>query len=124
MWPFSKKFPKMNEYEQQMYDIISAMVARKDCVIEVNPEYMSYMLSLEEEQYFLLIDSVGVQISNHEFHIVRSYSERILDEFKTVIRTETIKRRTAKEQELFRNEIDLLRSINQKLNDRAQLELT
>jgi hypothetical protein len=120
MW-FSKteKMPKMTEQEEKMFNVISNLVTQPDCIIEVNPEDMSYMLCLEKEQYYLLVDSCGVQFSNHGFIVIRNYSANILDAYKNLVRNETINRRNFKRNEIFKNESNLLDKINVKLNNRV-----
>jgi hypothetical protein len=120
MW-FSKteKMPKMTEQEEKMFNVISNLVTQPDCIIEVNPEDMSYMLCLEKEQYYLLVDGCGVQFSNHGFIVIRNYPGNILDAYKNLVRDETINRRNFKRNEIFKNESNLLDKINVKLNNRV-----
>jgi hypothetical protein len=80
---------------------------------------MDYMLCLEKEQYFLLIDSNGVQFSNHGFVIIERYSDVILSAFKHVVKKETIRRRNARRDEIFKNKCNLLDNINEKLTKRT-----
>ena len=116
MWfKSSDKLPKMNEDETKMYTVINNLVTQPDCIIEVNPENMDYMLCLEKEQYFLLIDSCGVQFSNHGFVIIERYSQTVLDCFKSLVRNETIRRRNNRRDEIFKNKCNLLDNINDKL---------
>lgn len=110
-----KKKPTMIERESDMFDVIQNLVAQPDSVIEINPEDMTYMVSLEKEQYYLYIDGTGVQFSNHGFIIIRSYSSNVLDSYIEIVRNETINRRNTKRNEIFKNECNLLKSINSKL---------
>jgi hypothetical protein len=80
---------------------------------------MDYMLCLEKEQYFMLIDGNGVQFSNHGFVVIERYSETILDAYKKVVKTETIRRRIARRNEIFKNKCNLLDAINDKLIKRT-----
>ncbi len=115
----SDKLPKMTEDETKMYNVITNLIIQPDCIIEVNPENMDYMLCLEKEQYFLLIDGNGVQFSNHGFVVIERYSDVILTAYKKVVKTETIRRRTARRNEIFKNKCNLLDSINDKLIKRT-----
>lgn len=121
-WNRTNKKPKMTELEEKMYDVVETMLSAPDCIIEVNPDDMSYMLSLEKEQYYMSIDGQGVQFSNHGFIVIRSYTEKVLDYFKHTIKEETIRRRTARKNEIFKNEGNLLVSINEKLKKRVPVE--
>ena len=113
------KLPKMTEDETKMYNVITNLIIQPDCIIEVNPENMDYMLCLEKEQYFLLIDSNGVQFSNHGFVVIERYSQNILDAYKHVVKTETVRRRNGRRNEIFKNKCNLLDAINDKLVKRT-----
>ena len=119
----SDKLPKMTEDETEMFNVITNLVTQPDCIIEVNPDNMDYMLCLEKEQYFLLIDSVGVQFSNHGFVVIERYAQNILDCYKHVVKTETVRRRTNRRNEIFKNKINLLTGINEKLVNRSPVIL-
>jgi hypothetical protein len=115
----SDKLPKMTEDETKMYNVITNLLIQPDCIIEVNPDNMDYMLCLEKEQYFMLIDGNGVQFSNHGFVVIERYSDVILTTYKKVVKTETIRRRIARRNEIFKNKCNLLDSINDKLVKRT-----
>jgi hypothetical protein len=115
----SDKLPKMTEDETKMYNVITNLLIQPDCIIEVNPDNMDYMLCLEKEQYFMLIDGNGVHFSNHGFVVIERYSDVILTAYKKVVKTETIRRRTARSNEIFKNKCNLLDSINDKLIKRT-----
>jgi hypothetical protein len=115
----SDKLPKMTEDETKMYNVITNLLIQPDCIIEVNPDNMDYMLCLEKEQYFMLIDGNGVQFSNHGFVVIERYSDVILTAYKKVVKTETIRRRIARRNEIFKNKCNLLDSINDKLVKRT-----
>ena len=119
MWFRNDKLPKMTEDETKMYNVITNLVTQPDCIIEVNPDNMNYMLCLEKEQYFLLIDSCGVQFSNHGFVVIQSYTQTVLDSYKTLVKTETVRRRNNRQNEIFKNKCNLLDAINDKLIKRT-----
>ena len=79
---------------------------------------MNYMVCLEKEQYYLLIDSCGVQFSNHGFIVIKNYSANVLDAYKSVVKTETTRRRNERQSEIFKNESNLLDTINVNLTNR------
>lgn len=120
----SDKLPKMTEDETEMFNVITNLVTQPDCIIEVNPDNMDYMLCLEKEQYFLLIDSIGVQFSNHGFLVIERYTDKVLDCYKHVVKTETVRRRTARRDEIFKNKLNLLSSINEKLTKRTPVVIS
>ena len=116
------KRPKMTELEEKMFSVVETMVKAPDCIIEIDPDDMSYMLSLEKEQYYMLLDSNGVQFSNHGFIVIKSYSSKVLDYFKHAVKKETMHRRKLRKNEIFKNEGNLLVSINEKLTKRIPVE--
>jgi hypothetical protein len=105
-----------------MFAVVETMVKAPDCIIEIDPDDMSYMLSLEKEQYYMLLDSNGVQFSNHGFIIIKSYSSKVLDYFKHTVKKETMRRRKLRKNEIFKNEGNLLVSISEKLTKRIPVE--
>jgi hypothetical protein len=120
----SDKLPKMTEDQTKMYNVITNLVTQPDCIIEINPDNMNYLLCLEKEQYFLLIDSCGVQFSNHGFIVIQSYAQNILDTYKSLVKTETIRRRNSRQNEIFKNKCNLLDTINEKLVKRTPVTIT
>jgi hypothetical protein len=116
------KRPKMAELEEKMFSVVETMVKAPDCIIEIDPDDMSYMLSLEKEQYYMLLDSNGVQFSNHGFIVIKSYSSKVLDYFKHTVKKETMRRRKLRKSEIFKNEGNLLVSIADKLTKRIPVE--
>jgi hypothetical protein len=116
------KRPTMTDLEDKMFSVVESMLKSPDCIIEINPDDMSYMLSLEKEQYYLLLDGQGVQFSNHGFIVIKSYSSKVLDYFKHTVKKETIRRRNLRKSEIFKNEGNLLVTINDKLKKRIPVE--
>lgn len=110
---FGKK--KLTEQEQLYVDVIQKMVTRQDCIIEIKPDDMSYLISLESESYYISIDSVGIQISNHAFLILRRFEDYVLNEVKEVVKVEATKRREKKKADIFENENNLLIKIKDSL---------
>ena len=110
---FGKK--KLTEQEQLYLDIVQKMVDRQDSLIEINPDSMDYLVSLEKEQYFLFVDSIGIQLSNHGFILPRRFEDYVVSKAKDIIKTEATKRREAKKQAIFANENNLLIKIKDSL---------
>lgn len=112
-----KKELVLTQQEEGIVDVVKSMTLRKDCLIEINPETMDYLLSIEDVQYFLLIDSEGVQISNHNFFITRRLRSVVVDKIKGIAKTETSARRQVKIDSIFNNELELLTKINKVIED-------
>lgn len=106
---------KLEEQEELYLSVIKKMISRPDTLIEINPDSMDYLLSLEKESYFISVDSIGIQISNHAFLILRRFEENVLNEAKGIIKEEAAKRRETKKKEIFDNEVTLLNKIKDSL---------
>lgn len=110
---FGKK--KLTEKEQLYIEIIQKMIQREDSIIEINPDCMSYLISLEAEKYYINIDSEGIKISNHDFLILRRFEANVLDAAKEIVKIEATLRREKKIQSIFDNEDNLLIKIKNSL---------
>lgn len=106
---------KLSQQEELYIGVIKKMISRPDTLIEINPDSMDYLLSLESEAYFISVDSVGIQISNHAFLILRQFEENVINQAKALIKEEAAKRREAKKKEIFENEVTLLNKIKDSL---------
>lgn len=112
-----KKELVLTKQEESILDIVKSMISKKECLIEINPENMDYLLSLEEIQHYLLIDFEGVQISNHNFFITRRLRNNFLDKIKSIVKAETSARRQLKTDSIFNNELELLTKINKTIKN-------
>lgn len=102
---------KLTEEDIKLQNVIKTLLGNKDTLIEVNPSNMSYMLSHEGKQYYVLVDSVGVQISNHNFAKDIRLEHNKIDAIKELISEEASKRRNIKQALIFKNNNDLLDTI-------------
>lgn len=107
---------KFTEEDIKIQDMVRAFVAKPNTLIEINPEDMSYILSYEPKSYYMLIDSVGVQITNHTFDKDIRLESYKLDVIKSIIKEEATKRREAKKALIFKNRSELLDKITTNLN--------
>jgi hypothetical protein len=113
---FKKKLV-LTQQEESIVNVVKSMTLRKDCLIEINPETMDYLLSIEDLQYFLLVDCEGVQISNHNFFITRRLRSDVVDTIKSIVKSETSVRRQLKIDSIFNNELELLTEINKAIDN-------
>jgi hypothetical protein len=107
----------LTEQEDSILGLVKNMVSKEECLIEVDPETMDYLLSMDKLQYYLLIDSEGVQISNHDFFISRRLRGNVVNLIKDVVKTETSKRRQTRINSIFSNELELLTKINKAIDN-------
>lgn len=92
----------------KVQDIIKSFLDNKETVIDINPEDMSYQLSYEAKGYYILIDGIGVQISNHKFKSDIRLEDGKLQIFKKMAYEEAVKRRKETRDLIFKNNSDLL----------------
>jgi hypothetical protein len=108
---FFEKQVVLTEEEQQLFDMISAMVSNPQCNIDVDPNTMQYLLDIESLQYFVIIDSVGVEFSNHNFCVARRLSSKGLDAIKKLVADESSRRWVLKRDTISKNQKDLIEKI-------------
>ena len=102
---------KFTDSDNKIKEIVETFLANKETVIDINPEDMSYLISYEKFNYYLLIDSVGVQISNHKFAKDMRLEDAVINVLKDLAYKETVIRRTEKRKLNFKNNSDLLDTI-------------
>lgn len=102
---------EFTEEDVKIQEIVKAFLAKPDTLIEINPDDMSYILSYEPKSYYMLIDSVGVQITNHTFDKDIRLESKKLDVIKGLVKEEASKRREAKKTLIFKNKSELLDKI-------------
>lgn len=107
---------KFTEEDIKIQDMVRAFVAKPNTLIEINPEDMSYILSYEPKSYYMLVDSVGVQITNHTFDKDIRLESHKLNAIKGIIKAEATKRREAKKALIFKNRSELLDKITTNLS--------
>lgn len=103
--------PKFTDSDNKIKDIVETFLTNKETIIDINPEDMSYLISYEKFNYYLLIDSVGVQISNHKFAKDMRLEDAVINVLKDMAFKETVIRRTEKRKLIFKNNTDLLDAI-------------
>jgi hypothetical protein len=102
---------KFTDSDNKIKEIVETFLANKETIIDINPEDMSYLISYEKFNYYLLIDSVGVQISNHKFAKDMRLEDSVINVLKDLAFKETVIRRTEKRKLIFKNNSDLLDTI-------------
>lgn len=102
---------KLTDSDIKIKEIVETFLVNKETIIDINPEDMSYLISYEKYNYYLLIDSVGVQISNHKFAKDMRLEDGVIAILKDLAFKETVIRRNEKRQLIFKNNSDLLDAI-------------
>lgn len=124
MWKFRTK---LTEEDIKIQDLVKSFLSKPDTLIEIDPSDMSYILSYEPMGYYIMVDSVGIKISNHNFaKDIRLSDTNKLDLVKDLIKEEATKRRNEKKKKIFKNNIDLLDKITINItfdgNEKADIE--
>jgi hypothetical protein len=110
-----KKQTKLTEQEQLVADIIKEMTERVDSVLEYDIEDASWLVTIPELEYYVSIDGVGVELSNHKFFVTRRMDDKVLSIMKKIVAEESSKRLKAKKQSIFKNELNLLEDVKNKI---------
>lgn len=109
---------KLSEEDLKVQNIVKTFLENKETIIDINPEDMSYLISFERKKYYILIDSVGVQISNHKFAKDMRLEDGVIKILKDMAFEETVIRRKDKRAEIFKNNRDLLDTIANDVADK------
>ena len=113
---FKRKIVFTSE-EQQIIDVVSAMIGHHSCSIEVNPENMQYLINVESLDYFAWVDDLGIELSNHKFFISRRLRSEVLDAVKKIIIEEKSRVWNLKKDTIFKNQVNLLENVKIQIED-------
>lgn len=102
---------KFTEEDIKIQELVKSFLSKPETLIEIKPSDMSYILSYEPRNYYILVDNVGIQISNHEFDKDIRLEDNKLNVIKDLIREEADRRREAKKAKIFKNRSELLDKI-------------
>lgn len=106
---------ELNETEDNFLQIIESAVKDKENSLEYDIENMNYLIHIPKLQYYIYLDEVGVQLTNHNFFITKHIRAKVLDKYKSIVRKEISLRIQNKKQEIFKNESVLLNKIKEEL---------
>jgi len=106
---------KLDDTEQSFLNIIEKSVKDKNTELEYDVEQLAYLIHIPKLQYFIYLDSVGVELTNHSFFITRRIRNKVLDMYKDLVKKEISVRIQNKKAEIFKNEMSLLTKIEDKL---------
>ena len=106
---------KLTEKEQNIRDIIERLLEHPDTVKSMDPISLHYYLNNKKLGYFTIISYSFVKITNHKFYYTENISGRFSNEIEESIRVAISKDRRRIEDEMFKNESDLLTNILKKI---------
>ena len=110
-------FPKyqLSDKEKQIKDIIENLLNDSNTTKLMDPITSHYYLDNKKLGYFMLISYSFVKITNHKFYYTENISGRFSNEIEESIRVAISKDRRRIEDEMFKNESDLLTNILKKI---------
>tara|TARA_R110000822_G_scaffold154576_2_gene294321 strand:- start:645 stop:1001 length:357 start_codon:yes stop_codon:yes gene_type:complete len=106
-------FPKyqLSDKEKQIKDIIENLLNDSNTTKLMDPITSHYYLDNKKLGYFMVISYSFVKITNHKFYYTENISGRFSSEIEKSIRIAISKDRRRIEDEMFKNESDLLTKI-------------
>jgi hypothetical protein len=110
-------FPKYRptQKEEQILNILQKLLEHPDTVKLMDPITVHYYLDNTALDYFVLVTHDFVKITNHKFYYTENVNTRFSMELEKIIKLAISKDRKRIEDEMFKNQSDLLTSIYQKL---------
>jgi hypothetical protein len=110
-------FPKykLSEKEQQIKDIIEQLLEHPDTVKLMDPITIHYYLDNRTLQYFVLVTDTFIKITNHKFYYTENFSSLFGRELEKVVKIAISRDRKRMEDEMFKNESNLLENIMDKI---------
>lgn len=112
-------FPKYRptKKEEQILGILQKLLDHPDTVKLMDPITVHYYLDNTPLGYFVLVTHDFVKITNHKFYYTENINIKFSVELEKIIKLAISKDRKRIEDEMFKNQSDLLASIYQKLSD-------
>lgn len=110
-------FPKYRPTakEEQIQGILQKLLDHPETVKLMDPITNHYYLDNKSLEYFVLVTYDFVKITNHKFFYTENINGKFGSELEKTIRGAISKDRRRIEDEMFKNETDLLTKIDQKL---------
>ena len=110
-------FPKYKPTakEEQIKNIIQKLLDHPETSKLMDPLTSHYYLDNKQLEYFMLITYNFVKITNHKFYYTENINSRFGEDLEKIIKIAISKDRKKIEEEMFKNEQDLLTKIDQKI---------
>lgn len=111
---------KMDDEQKLLHEIVGKMCARQDSKFLMTPGDSRYYIENRQNQYFIVLSSEAIKITNHKFYLVRQFQYTQLEPLIEKVRRRIESDRQKIEKEMFINELDLLKNISHSLDIRAK----
>jgi hypothetical protein len=110
-------FPKYKPTfkELKLKEIIQKLLNHPETIKLMDPITTHYYLDNKKLEYFLLVTYNFVKITNHKFYYTENINSRFGEDLEKIIKIAISKDRKKIEDEMFKNEQDLLTKIDQKI---------
>ena len=108
---FTKPY-KMNDKENQMFSIVVKMANHQDTLILMDPLRDVYYMDNKRMNYFVMVSSDIIKITNHKFYYTNQINFRFSDVLIEKIKLAISKDRKRIEDDMFKNELNLLTDID------------
>lgn len=108
---FTKPY-KMNDKENQIFSIVVKMANHQDTLILMDPLRDVYYMDNKRMNYFVMVSSDIIKITNHKFYYTNQIHFKFSDVLIEKIKLAISKDRQKIEQEMFKNELNLLTDID------------
>jgi hypothetical protein len=105
----------MNNKENQIFSIILKMSNHQDTLILMDPLRDVYYMDNKTMNYFVMVSSDIIKITNHRFYYTNQISFKFSEVLIEKIKLAISKDRQKIEQQMFKNELDLLNDIDSKM---------
>jgi hypothetical protein len=114
-------FPKYRptSKEEQIQGILQKLLDHPETIKLMDPITNHYYLDNKTLEYFVLVTYDFVKITNHKFYYTENINGKFGTELEKVIRAAISKDRRRVEEEMFKNETDLLVKIDQKISSNS-----
>ena len=113
---FGSKY-RPTDKENQIQSIIKKMLDHPKTIKLMDPIYDSYYLDNKHLNYFVIVTAEFIKITNHKFYYTNQINPKFSDLVIKDIRLAISKDRKQVEEEIFQNETELLKGIEQRLDE-------
>lgn len=107
---------KMNDKENQIFSIVVKMANHQDTLILMDPLRDVYYMDNRKMNYFVMISMDAIKITNHKFYYTNQLAIKFGDMLLAKVKLAISKDRMKIENEMFKNELNLLSEIDSKMN--------
>lgn len=114
---FNKKKPQRTQKEKEIIELITNLCKQSKADVRVDPINKEYFISLEDKHYDVIIDSVGIIITNSKFSLKERFSDEMLTELKMIAAKRASEDRQRIKTEILSRELKMLNEIKQNLED-------